>query len=127
MTTRRGPTERAARRFVKALGELQGAQATLAEACYLVARALDEREGRPDMATAANLRELRSTLDALERRGDSDTGDAFVASLFTEVGDGQERGAADPRHRGRQDRGGAGHPPDAVAAARRQRGAGDRR
>lgn len=126
MATRRGPTERAARRFVKALGDLQGAQATLAEAVYKVARALDERDGRPDMATAACLRELRSTLDALERRGDSDTGDAFVASLFAPVGDGEELGQADAGRRGRQDRGGAGNAADAVAAARRRRGVGGR-
>src|SRR6266536_3038731 len=124
MATRRGPVERAARRFVRGLGELTGAQATLAEAVYKVALALDERQGRPDMATAACLRELRATLEALERRGDSDTGDAFIAGLFAPLGDGEEpRPAADTRRRGRQDREGVGDAVDAVAAARRRRGA----
>jgi hypothetical protein len=125
VTSQRGPTEQAARRFVKGLGDLTGAQATLAEACYLVARALDQREGRPDMATAANLRELRATLDSLERRGDSDSGEGFVASLLTPVVDAED-GPADKGRRARPVRGGAGNPPDAVAAARRRRGAGDR-
>lgn len=120
----RGPVERAARRAVKSLGDLTGVQATLAEAVYKIARALDERDGRPDMATAACLRELRTTLEALERRGDSDIGDAFVASLFTQVGDGEESGPADTGRRGRQDRGGPGDTADAVAAARRRRRAG---
>jgi hypothetical protein len=117
-----GPTERAARAFVVSLGELSGAQATLAEACYLVASALDLRSGGPDMATAANLRELRATLASLESRGDSDSGDAFVASLLAPVeyaADGQ----ADAGRGGGEVRGGVGNAADAVAAARRRRGA----
>ncbi|HTE70319.1 MAG TPA: hypothetical protein VK942_16435 [Actinomycetes bacterium] len=123
MTTRRGPVERAARRAVKNLGELQGMQQTLAEAAYKVARALDERDGKPDMATAACLRELRTTLDSLEHRGDSDSGEGFVASLLAPVGDAPDR-PADPRRRAGAVRGGAGDAPDAVAATRRGRGVG---
>jgi hypothetical protein len=117
-----GPTERAARAFVVSLGDLSGAQATLAEACYLVAAALDRRSGGPDMATAANLRELRATLASLEQRGDSDSGDAFVASLLTPV-EYHTNGTAEPGRGGGEVRGGVGDAADAVAAPRRRRGA----
>src|SRR5262245_32759024 len=125
--TQRGPTERAARRFVRDLGDLTGPQATLAEACYLVAKALDQRDGPPDMATAANLRELRATLQAIREAGDGgNVGVELAEQLSAPVVDAPDAGAGDAGRSGGAGRGDARDAVDALAAARRRRGARSR-
>lgn len=116
----RGSVERSIRRYVKSRGELGGVQPSLAETAYTLARTLDEGAG---LATAAVARELRATLQALEARSDSDLGTAFVAGLFSPVGDEADR-AVESGRRGCGDRPGAGDAPDDLAASRRRRRVG---
>jgi len=75
---RQGSNERAARRSVRALGELSGVQPALAESAFTLARALDEGAG---LATAAVARELRATLEALAKGSDDDSDPALAALL----------------------------------------------
>ncbi len=92
--------------------------------CRGVCRQCDEEMSiRVDASArdmAAVVRELRATMETLGRRGDSDTGTAFVASLLTAV-DNSEDGSADKGRGARAVRGGVGDAVDAVAAPRRRR------
>jgi hypothetical protein len=117
VATRRGPVERAVRRDVRALGDLGGVQRSLAETAFNLARTLDEGAG---MAAAAVARELRATLETLERRVDSDSGTGFVAGLLAAVDD-PEDGSAHAGRGARAVRGSVGDAADAVAEARRRR------
>lgn len=68
-----GPVEAAARAAVDELGELDGAEAALAEAAYVLARTLDEGAG---MAAAAVAKQYHALLSALwEARDDEDEDD----------------------------------------------------
>jgi hypothetical protein len=92
--------------------------------CRGVCRTCDEEMSiRVDASArdmAAVVRELRATMETLGRRGDSDSGTAFVASLLAPV-DNPEDGPANAGRGARQVRGGVGDAADAVAAARRRR------
>jgi hypothetical protein len=133
-----GPVEQAIRRDLRDLGLSLRAPGGLAAAALALAQLVDGecrgvcRRCDEEMAIqvdasardmAAVVRELRATMETLGRRGDSDSGEGFVASLLTPVVDAED-GPADKGRRARPVRGGAGNPPDAVAAARRRRGAG---
>jgi hypothetical protein len=138
--TKFGPVEQAVRRDLRDLGLSLRAPGGLAASAMALAQLLDgecrgvcrncdeEMSIRVDASArdmAAVVRELRATMDTLGRRGDSDSGADFVASLLTSVDDTPDR-PADSRRRAGAVRGGARDTPDAVAAARRRRGAGDR-
>jgi len=83
-----GPVEAACRSAVASMGDLTGIQSPLAESSYVLARAVDNREGR-GLGAAAVARELRETLMALKEASDaggaSDELDDFLSSA---VGDG---------------------------------------
>lgn len=130
-----GVVERAVRRDLRDLGLSLRAPSGLAAAalalaqlvdgeCRGVCRSCDEEMSiRVDASArdmAAVVRELRATMETLGRRGDSDTGTAFVASLLTSV-DNAADGPGDAGGGAGEVRGGVGHAPDAVAAARRRR------
>jgi hypothetical protein len=130
-----GDVERAVRRDLRKAGLSTRAPTGLAAAALALAQLMDgecrgvckecdeEMSIRVDASArdmAAVARELRATMEILGRRGDSDTGAAFVAGLLSPVDD-PEDGPADPRRRARAVRGGARNTADAVAAARRGR------
>ncbi len=105
------------------LGKPKAAELSgLAAAAVSLARLLDDPT-TPARDAASVTRELRTTMETLERRSDSDSGSSFVAGLLTEV-DNSEDGPSDKGRGARAVRGGAGHAADAVAAARRRRRAG---
>jgi hypothetical protein len=133
-----GKVEQAVRRDLRELGLSLRAPSGLAAAALALAQLVDgecrgvcrecdeEMSIRVDASArdmAAVVRELRATMETLGRRGDSDTGTTFVASLLTSV-DNPEDGSADKGRGARQVRGGVGDTADAVAAARRRRRAG---
>jgi hypothetical protein len=135
-----GPVEQAVRRDLRGLGLSLRAPNGLAASAMALAQLLDgecrgvcrscdeEMSIRVDASArdmAAVVRELRATMDTLGRRGDSDTGEGFVASLLTPVDDASDR-PADKRRGAGEVRGRAGDAADALAAARRRRGAGTR-
>jgi hypothetical protein len=140
MAKRRGDeVEKAVRRDLRKL-DRSIQQSGLAAAAIALAQLLDGvfetvcRECQEDVTVlveasardaAGVAKELRATLERLETRGDSDSGAGFVAGLLTPVGDAPV-GSADAGRGARAVRGGVGDAPDAVAAARRRRGAGDR-
>ena len=136
-----GDVERAVRRDLRKAGLSVRAPTGLAAAALALAQLMDgecrgvcrecdeEMSIRVDASArdmAAVARELRATMETLGRRGDSDTGTAFVASLLSPVGDPEDPEPADSRRRARAVRGGVGQAADAMAAARRRRGAGGR-
>jgi hypothetical protein len=133
-----GSVEKAVRRDLKDLGLSLRSPGGLGAAALALAQLLDgecrgvcrqcdeEMSIRVDASArdmAAVARELRATMEQLGRRGDSDSGTAFVAGLLTSVDDAAD-GPADKGRRARAVRGGVGDAADAVAAARRRRGAG---
>jgi hypothetical protein len=135
-----GPVEKAVRRDLRDLGLSLRSPGGLGAAALALAQLLDgecrgvcrqcdeEMSIRVDASArdmAAVARELRATMEQLGRRGDSDSGQDFVARLLTPVDDAEDR-PANPRRRARTVRGGVGDAVDAVAAARRRRGVGDR-
>lgn len=134
-----GKVERAVRRDLRDLGLSARAPSGLAAAALALAQLVDgecrgvcrecdeEMSIRVDASArdmAAVVRELRATMESLGRRGDSDSGTAFVASLLTSVGNPEESGSQDEGSGAGAVRGGAGHAADAVAAARRRRRVG---
>jgi hypothetical protein len=122
MTVKRGPVELAARRDVRALGDLAGIQRSLAETAYRLARTLDDGAG---LATAAVARELRATLISLKEAGKGDAASArLLERLSAPLDDPEIPRTGDAGRAG----GGGGQPVgdavDAVAAARRRRRVG---
>jgi hypothetical protein len=123
MTERRrqGRLEQAVRRDLKRFGEKPQALSARAELAVQLAQLLEDAT-IPARDAAAVARELRAAMETLERRGDSDTGNAFVAGLLAPVDDAED-GPADTGRRARPVRGGVGDAADAVATPRRRRGA----
>src|SRR5262245_26933228 len=115
----RGPVERAARRYVRDLGDLSDLQRPLAELAYSLARSLDDGAG---MAAAAIGREYRTTLLTLrEVSGDRDAGADLLARLSAPLEQSEVPRAVDAGGSGRGSGGHAGDAVDALAAARRRR------